>query len=161
MNTKIKLPVIILFAMLFVQINIAQNKWLEILKTDNTQIKVDLDNLNKLTFSATDLILNYSAGENESVSRSDIKKMVFGTSTGVQNVTVKSNFQVFPNPANDFIQLRNIPEGDYMVSIYSITGAQIFTVKTISISNLIDISSLKRGMYIIKANNFVTKFTKE
>lgn len=161
MKTNLKFPLIVILSMIFSQFIIAQNTYLEIIKNDNTQKKVELSILNKLSFSETDLILKYTAGNDESVPKSEIRKIIFGTATGVQNIVQKNNFQVFPNPSKNFILLRNIPEGEYIVSIYSISGSQIFNMKTSSILNSIDVSSLKTGMYLIKANNYVTKFTKE
>lgn len=159
MKTKLYMTIIVLLIM-FAQYIIAQNTYLEIVKTDNSQKKVALSILNKLTFTSSDLILNYSAGQDESVPKSEIRKIVFSTTTGAQN-TFNGNFQALPNPAKNFIILRNLPEGAYNVNIYSITGSQIFSIKTTSIFNSIDISTLKTGIYILKANNYVTKFTKE
>jgi len=161
MKTKLNFTMIILLFLMLTQYVIAQKTFLEILKTDYSQKKIELNILNKLTFTSTDLILNYSAGNNESVPKNEIRKIVFSTATGIQNSTFNSNFQVVPNPAKNFIILRNVPEGEYTVSVYSITGSQIFSIKTTSILNSLDISTLKTGMYIVKANNFVTKFTKE
>jgi hypothetical protein len=160
MKTKLYFTIIIVLLIMFAQHIIAQNTYLEIIKTDNSLKKIELSILNKLTFTSSDLILNYSAGEDESVPKSEIRKIVFGTTTGVQK-TFNGNFQALPNPAKNFIILMNLPEGAYNVSIYSITGSQIFSTKTTSILNSIDISTLKTGIYIIKANNYVTKFTKE
>lgn len=161
MSTKIKTSTFLFLLLLASNYTTAQNTWLEIVKTDNSDKKVELSLLNKVTFSATDLVLNYYAGGEENIPRAEIRKLVFATSTGTQTPVVRGNFRVFPNPASDFIYLQNIPEGQYTITVYSITGAQIFNIKTTAISNPVDIRSLKKGMYILKANNFVTKFTKE
>lgn len=139
----------------------AQQQWLEILKTDNSTKNVELTQLNKLTFSNTDLILNYFLGGEEAIPRQEIRKIAFGNATGVQNVLQRNSFRVYPNPAAEFIRLTNIPDAQYTVTIFSITGNQITTLQNFTIQQSIDISNIQKGMYIIRANNFVTKFTKE
>lgn len=97
-------------------------------------------------------------------------RYICGTNIGVE--AVGSNelnaFRLFPNPANDFMQItinKNDPNS-YSISIIDITGKEIISQ---SISNApIDVSLLTNGMYFVKLLNSKTgklvgteKFVKE
>ncbi len=154
---------LLVFSVLLINIPFltAQQKWLEILKTDNSTKNIELIMLKKLTFSNTDLIVNYFAGGEEALPRNEIRKISFKNATGVQNLVEQGRFGIYPNPSSEFIQLHNIPDELYTVTIFSIAGNQIKTLQNITIQMPIDIKNFRKGLYIIRANNFVTKFTKE
>ena len=68
----------------------------------------------------------------------------------VDNISI-SNLRIYPNPVVDFLRV----EGDFSNAeyhIYSITG-QLIDANTIEANNLIDMSYLKSGMYIIEILN--------
>jgi hypothetical protein len=95
-------------------------------------------------------------------------RYVCGTNIGINHVYDYINWSVFPNPANDYLQitLNNNDPNSYSINIIDITGKE---VKSLSISNAaIDISLLKSGMYFAKLLNTKTgkvvgneKFVKE
>jgi hypothetical protein len=67
-----------------------------------------------------------------------------------------SAVKVFPNPAEKMIYVESeftLPD----VQILNLTGAEVLNVK--DYSKGIDVSSLQAGVYILKADNFVLKFT--
>lgn len=74
------------------------------------------------------------------------------------------NVAIFPNPASDFVtlQLENIEEGTVAhVTIFDLTGKQVFNMQSNSNLQTIDVSQFARGMYVIHVNtateNFVQK----
>jgi hypothetical protein len=70
--------------------------------------------------------------------------------------------RVYPNPATTFLTVDGYNQGT-ITEVYDVNGRMIFT-KTIS-SNQLDISSLSKGLYIIRLNplqdNVVRKFVKK
>lgn len=66
-------------------------------------------------------------------------------------------FKFFPNPAKNQIQFQSDETIEY-IYIYNIKGYLISKIKT---NNLIDISTLKPGVYIMKVNNNSTKLIKK
>ena len=66
-------------------------------------------------------------------------------------------FKFFPNPAKNQIQFQSDETIEY-IYIYNIKGYLISKIKT---NNLIDISTLKPGVYIMKVNNYSTKLIKK
>jgi len=138
----------------------SQTVFLDIKNLDGSDKKIELSALNKITFSNSDLILNYLVGTNENIVTSSIRKIVFSTSTGINDIQGDHNLFIYPNPSSDFISIKNQPEGETNILIYSIAGTQIMRIQHYPGNEPIDISRLTRGIYIIKVNNKALKFTK-
>ena len=73
-----------------------------------------------------------------------------------------SNFNVYPNPATDYIQI-NISDDINLISIYSLNGTKI--IEYLDNFSFIDISTLQSGLYILHVTNisgklFTTKLIK-
>jgi hypothetical protein len=80
------------------------------------------------------------------------------------DVVSATNMIVFPNPASDIVtlQLENIEEGTVaQVTIFDLTGKQVFNMQSTSNLQTIDVSQFAKGMYVIHVNtateNFVQK----
>jgi hypothetical protein len=82
---------------------------------------------------------------------------------GIDENYLVNNFNIYPNPSNKIVTITNL--GDFcketLVSIPNSQGVLVFS-KTFNIQNLveIDVSSLAKGVYIIKiqaGNGFETK----
>ncbi|MDD4148843.1 MAG: C10 family peptidase [Bacteroidales bacterium] len=74
----------------------------------------------------------------------------------INSVGVNDNldFIVYPNPANDIINLRNNSTefSTCLVSVYDIQGKQVFEKEMTNSSLSVDISGFEKGVYIIKIN---------
>jgi len=69
---------------------------------------------------------------------------------GIKNIASQNTVEIFPNPVSNELNINNALQGQN-VSIYSITG-QI--VKNAYLDNhLLDVSDLKKGIYIIQVRN--------
>jgi hypothetical protein len=95
---------------------------------------------NTLGVVAADLYWNKSA-------KTTIKATII---TGIDVNTI-SSIVVYPNPANDVINLKNVQSGT-IINIYSVTGELVLS-KVIDSDGSIDISLLKAGMYAIQLQN--------
>jgi hypothetical protein len=137
----------------------AQSLSLNIKQTDNTEKSIQLSALKKITFSGTDMTLNYQAGTIENIGISLIQKIVFGPFTALSNTLVDdTSLAVYPNPSFDFIILKNLPENSANIAVYSINGTEIMNLS--APTQKIDVSHLVKGVYLIKVNNQVSKFIK-
>ncbi len=62
----------------------------------------------------------------------------------------KSDFSIFPNPANDFIQIDNLEVCEF-VEVYNIAGQLVYSANLVDESTIkIDVSSFANGSYIVK-----------
>lgn len=66
---------------------------------------------------------------------------------------------VWPNPASDFINIKKVTDNSNTFSIYNITGNLVQEGSLINQQSRIDIKKLENGLYILKADNDVLKFT--
>lgn len=151
--------------LIFLGINVlpvkSQTVFLDIKKWGSDNQKIELKALNIITFSNNDLILNYHAGTIENVATSAIQSIVFGKTTGINSHnTDKNSVMVYPNPSMDFISIKNTPDTEVNITIYSISGIQIMSLLGYSVNEPINISHLNKGIYILKVNNKTLKFTK-
>jgi len=60
--------------------------------------------------------------------------------------------KVYPNPANDFFTLTDVPSDLEVVTIYNILGNQVKTFKAAQNANY-DISELTKGLYLVNLTN--------
>ena len=75
--------------------------------------------------------------------------MAFDLPTKIDNVTLNENdIEIYPNPANDVIFVRNKSIKNLHFTIYSITGVVLKSGLIIN-GNAINISELNKGFYII------------
>lgn len=154
-----KLLLIVLFAGIVSSQLKSQNFSLNIKKADNTEKNIQLSLLKKITFSGTDMVLNYQAGSTENVAVSLIQKVTFSPFTALSSTYEdESIFSVYPNPSSEYIYLKNVPESITSIRIYSISGIQAMNL--LLADKKIDVSQLAKGIYLIKVNNQVSKFTK-
>lgn len=121
-----------------------------------------LSSLNKVTFSAGNMnVINKDASANSYVI-STIRNMNFGVYSGVYDVSEnQSTLSVYPVPACDFINIKNAPEGQLRVVIFSLEGTVLKNCVMSDSSQPIDISSLNRGLYLLRVNDKTIKFTKQ
>ncbi len=92
---------------------------------------------------------------------------IFGVSTKASIVSSQKNVRLYPNPANDYIEL--FVPSDYAairsVKVYSLTGTLIKEIRNNSESFRYDISQFKNGIYFMEINTGnqrnVLKFIKQ
>ena len=68
--------------------------------------------------------------------------------------------QVYPNPSKDFIYVKNCNKESGDLAIYDLHGVLLMTKSIMSFSDAIDISSLKQGLYLLKVDGQIIKFSK-
>ena len=71
---------------------------------------------------------------------------------------------LYPNPANNQLNIKGLPNGNTNISITDVTGKIILTTNA-SLQKVLDISNFSSGIYFMQLNNDATtktlKFVKE
>ena len=76
--------------------------------------------------------------------------------------TYKNTFSVYPNPANNYLQIVNTENNwGEVIWVLDITGKPVKQTKITSNKTIIQISDLENGIYFIKIGTQVKKFIKE
>jgi hypothetical protein len=125
-----------------------------------------LISLHDFTFSENNLLLKYLDGSTDSYSISNISTLYFRNVpvTKAEDFILKDDegeIFVYPNPADDFIHIRNLPEGTLTLYIYSIDGVILLCKKVSSDDEFVDISYMEGGLYLVKIGCQVFKLRKQ
>ena len=87
----------------------------------------------------------------------DIRKITCSEVEGVSEASSNSTYLI-PNPVHDVVMLGNL-DGRQNVSIYSLDGRKVMSVE-VSENQLIDISALPIGLYLVKTEHQTLKMIK-
>jgi len=109
-------------------------------------------------FSSSSITFGNSTIYNYSVGRDLFVAKLGSTITKIGNVENKSSVIVYPNPANEIL---NIENAEYSkIAIYNLLGEVVLKTKCNSAFSTINVSALAEGTYIVKVvseKNIVTK----
>lgn len=81
---------------------------------------------------------------------SDSKPFCVTSTSGIDEYLLNQSISVYPNPADDILTLQASDETMDEVSVFSIAGQLLLTKKIGAQSYTLDVSSLSRGMYLVK-----------
>lgn len=91
----------------------------------------------------------------------EVIRLEFNDLTGVDPATPTVNFSVYPNPSNTGnLTLTTDIEGNYEVTISSITGQNLSIYELNTPTADLDISNLSSGQYFIRVTDLKTGYTK-
>jgi len=77
--------------------------------------------------------------------------------TGIQQPNQKHLVNIFPNPASDYLYIKNA--ANFSIDIYDILGGKIRTEFITSNDHKINLNGIKKGLYILSFTNGKTTFT--
>jgi hypothetical protein len=109
-------------------------------------------------FSMASLFFNFgSAGDDQTVYYFD--NISFGSpiSLGIDSVS-NENFKLYPNPVQNYLNIKPSNTVINNIDIYNILGNKIFNTTS---ANQIDMSSYSAGIYFVKVNDFTFKIIKK
>ena len=160
MRFKSFLTVLLFFAVTSTTLLDAQS--LSINMRDGSKQNFELKSLQKITFSNNNMVLNNSTGAFATYGIASIDKLlVSSTSAGIKNTkSGKGNTTIFFNPSINQINFLNLPEGTSTVSLYRPDGIQILNAQISANNDFLNVSSLAKGIYLLKIKNQVFKFKK-
>lgn len=121
-----------------------------------------VNTLNKITFSGGSLLLKTTDTPLNTYLISDIRKLTFGVYSGFSAISIDPTaLVVYPNPATNFIYLKNSPEGEINITVFRLDGAVLISKKLKNGLEQIDVSNLSKGLYLLRVNNKTLKFMKQ
>lgn len=75
------------------------------------------------------------------------------TSTGINEISDISKFQVLPNPSNGKFVIEYAPKTTYNVKIINAIGSVVYSQNNINSSLTLDLSSFNKGIYFVQLND--------
>ncbi len=149
---------LILTVMIIHTVSNLQAQTMNILLLNGNSQNYSITSTSKIYFSSSNLVYN---NVNSSTPIEQIRKITFTTASKIDEVNSnRKQLTINPNPAKDFIAITNAPDENSTLSIYSLTGAIMFVKSLNSSSNTVDISTLPKGVYVVKIQNLTAKFIK-
>jgi hypothetical protein len=131
--------------------------------SDGTEQYFVVMNIQNITFSDNSLVLNLNNGTTSYQTLSLINKLYFSANTN-NSLSTSEDTQVivYPNPVSDFLILKNVPKGNQSVYFYRVDGVLSKQILLFSgDEQVVDVSSLVKGLYIVKVNNQAFKIWKK
>ena len=116
-----------------------------------------LENLKQITFNGTTVNIEQSNGAKSSASMGDIKRIYFDDMSSIADINAQGG-DLVEYLSHDDIAINS--EAGSMVTVYSLTGAQLLTRRIDTQGEAISIAGLPQGIYIVKANERTTKIIK-
>lgn len=79
------------------------------------------------------------------------------------NDLLLEKFEIYPNPANDFINIKKLSENNLEnhCAVYDLFGRELINIQLSNNENSINVSNLAPGVYSLKINNQFYKFIKK
>ncbi len=106
----------------------ANAQYLVVKLQDGTTESTELSVLQNLTFPDNLLQLNFASGLDESYNLSTVSTLYFQqyqTNVNDSWTNGESEISIYPNPANDIINIKNVVETTSMISVYRIDGTLV------------------------------------
>ena len=138
----------------------AQNN-LSVVFHDGLNEQIPINTINNIKFSNNGINIKMGTGSTTTYTLSTIRKLIFKTASGFNDLTDKSQqIQLYPNPVKDILFFRNIHTTETIVKIYSTSGVEVINELISSTMNSINVNQLEKGLYLLKINNQVIKFSR-
>lgn len=150
---------LLLFPQLIVAQNIVQTTDVTVIYK-NQPLPSDFENVTKFYFYNGNLMLDQS-GVTTAIPLETIKRLELDAVSNFISVADwgESTILIYPNPTSDKLYFSSPSEQNVLVAIYSLNG-QLLKREQVSTSENLDVSSLSKGIYIIKVNDQIYKFSK-
>lgn len=116
-----------------------------------------LDNLKQITFNGTTVNIEQTDGTKSSAEMGNISRIYFDDMSSIADINAQGG-DLVEYLSHDDIAINS--EAGSMVTVYSLTGAQLLTRRIDTQGEAISIAGLPQGIYIVKANERTTKIIK-
>ena len=132
---------------------------MQVRTSGGAQTSYTLSSIRKLTFPSTgNMVVANNLGTTDNYSLSSPTSLMFSdmSTALVPLAEVKGNFQLFPNPVQDIlnIQLKVSDNNSVTIELISIDAKVLYkTQLTGSSSYQINVSQLRQGIYLCRVNN--------
>ena len=114
------------------------------------------ENLKQITFEDATVVIEQIDGKVSNTSMDDISRIYFGDFNSIDNIS--HGKELLEYVSSDEIAV-NCTAGT-VVTIYSVTGMQVMSVRLDADGGHISIAGLAQGIYIVKAEERTAKFVR-
>jgi len=138
------------------QFLVAQSFKMITLSADGEEKSYILSDVQKIVFDNNTMTVKMKAGDDAT----NITRISFEDITGIETQKAEPSVFVFPNPVKETLTVNGVKK-DAVINLYSLAGTLIKTVPAQENATNIDVSSLKQGIYLLRAGEKTIKFIKQ
>jgi hypothetical protein len=153
-----KLTSLILLTYLFVASGFAMTH-MRVEKNDTSEELIQLNTIRNIRFQGENVQFNYKNGNSDLFAANSLKSLQFSSIPSFIDENKSAELFFYPNPATDYIYLKNIGAETSHFSIYQIDGVLVLSNKQLT-NQAIYVGNLSSGMYILQINKQLFKFRK-
>ncbi|SFB28258.1 Por secretion system C-terminal sorting domain-containing protein [Flavobacterium swingsii] len=121
----------------------------------STTLIADLSGLHIEEMSDLEVIAFIQNDAGKIVMQSTIATQALSTN----DYSLASKIKLYPNPSNGIVKIRT--ESPVNVVVSDVTGKTVFTMNQVSNDSQMNLSSLEKGMYLVKVSNESAEFTQK
>ena len=148
----------ILLAYIFVSSGFAMTH-MRVEKNDASEEVIQLNTIRTIRFQGENVQFNYKNGNSDLFAANTLKSLQFSSIPSSIEEKTSAELFFYPNPATDYIYLKNLATADAMISIYQIDGVIVMKGKQ-SLHTGIYVGNLASGLYLLEVNKQTYKFRK-
>lgn len=128
-------------------------------KTNNSDELIQLNTIRNIQFQGENVQFNYKNGNSDLFAANTLKSLQFSSIPSTIEEKTSAELFFYPNPATDYIYLKNLATEEAMISIYQIDGIIVMKGKQ-SLHTGIYVGNLASGLYLLEVNKQTYKFRK-
>lgn len=128
---------------------------------NDVQKSIPITDFRKITFSETGMNLFEKNGNTESLALSSVIKILFSSTTDLNNSVINDKIGIYPNPVSDIVHFKNLSAGKHKIELYRPDGIIILKDMLEEGIDFINLSALNEGFYILKVDNNAIKIRKK
>ncbi|HNZ84919.1 MAG TPA: T9SS type A sorting domain-containing protein [Paludibacteraceae bacterium] len=148
----------ILLAYIFVSSGFAMTH-MRVEKNDASEEVIQLNTIRTIRFQGENVQFNYKNGNSDLFAANTLKSLQFSSIPSSIEEKTSAELFFYPNPATDYIYLKNLATEEAMISIYQIDGVIVMKGKQ-SLHTGIYVGNLASGLYLLEVNKQTYKFRK-
>lgn len=151
----------LLFLVLISPIYLFSQKKIVVDYHNDIETRIISDSRCTITFVGDDIVFNVGNDSVFTSSLSSVRKLYFeddSNSIYTESENGSRQFEVYPNPATDFIKLRFLNNNKYRIDIFDVNGRLVKSLDLYEKDTLISISDLENGLYFIKTSSNTQSF---
>lgn len=153
--------VIVLMLMAFWFATASASKYMNIDVSNGNTENIEISSIKTIVFSEGKMQINFVQGGSNSMIISEIRKIGFDNLNDMKRTVESENLIVYPNPVSDVLHIENKNGTTLRIELFSLDGKKLKAkISSEEIHNL-DVTTLKSGLYILKAGDMTFKISKK
>ncbi|MBD5358086.1 MAG: T9SS type A sorting domain-containing protein [Bacteroides sp.] len=162
MNAKfiraLPLGVMLLFSPFFAKADTTAS--LVVVEKDGTIVETPIPDVSRIDFDTFSFSVLSKDGNSEKYDYDSVKRIEFGSTSGIALPSKDVRLAVWPTVTSSTLNVTGTEAND-MIYVFGLNGTQEISVTASDDVNVIDVSGLAAGHYVVKAGNTSVRFIKK